>query len=73
MGQGFDYYRNKEILTTSKDAITQISVNTLGNNTLTFQKGENNWTQGGNPIDSSAFAEYLNGLQIFLESLLLMI
>ena len=62
MGQGFDAYRNKEILTVSSNDLTQIAINTLGNTTI-LQKLGNNWTQDGNPVDSTSISSYLNGLQ----------
>lgn len=62
MGQGFDAYRNKGILTVSSNDLTQIAINTLGNTTI-LQKLGNNWTQDGNPVDSTSISSYLNGLQ----------
>ncbi len=62
MGQGFDAYRNKEILTVNKDALTQIAINTLGTTTV-LQKGIADWTQDGATVDSIAINSYLTGLQ----------
>lgn len=61
MGQGFDAYRNKEILNISKDNVTQITINTLGTTTV-LQKGIADWTQDGATIDSTTIATYLTGL-----------
>lgn len=62
MGQGFDAYRNKEILTVGKDDITQVAINTLGITTV-LQKGIADWAQDGTTIDSTAISTYLTGLQ----------
>jgi len=62
MGQGFDAYRNKEILALAKDNITQVAINTLGTTTV-LQKGIADWAQDGATIDSTAIATYLTGLQ----------
>ena len=62
MGQGFDAYRNKEILAVNKADLTQISINTLGTTTV-LQKGIADWTQDGATVDSTAIASYLTGLE----------
>jgi hypothetical protein len=62
LGQGFDSYRNKELLRLSKDQLTQISINTLGN-TVIHQKLGNQWSANGTPIDSTKMANYLNAIQ----------
>lgn len=62
MGQGFDAYRNKEILAVNKADLTQIAINTLGTTTV-LQKGIADWTQDGATIDSTAITSYLTGLQ----------
>jgi len=62
IGQGFDAYRNKEILNVSKDNLAKITINTLGTTTI-LQKGIADWTQDGAPIDSATIATYLTGLQ----------
>ncbi len=62
MGQGFDAYRNKEILSLAKEEVTKIAINTLGTTTV-LQKGIADWTQDGTTVDSTAIATYLTGLQ----------
>ena len=62
MGQGFDAYRNKEILSVAKNNITQVAINTLGTTTI-LQKGIADWTQDGTTIDSTIISTYLTGLQ----------
>ena len=62
MGQGFDAYRNKEILAVNKADLTQISINTQGTTTI-LQKGIAYWTQDGTTIDSTTITNYLTGLQ----------
>jgi len=62
MGQGFDAYRNKEILGVNKDDLTQIAINTLGTTTI-LQKDLDGWKQDGQPVDSTTLVNYLSGLQ----------
>ncbi len=62
MGQGFNAYRNKEILKVNQNDLTQISINTLGLTTI-LQKELNGWTQDGLPVDSITVVNYLSGLQ----------
>lgn len=62
MSQGFEAYRNKEILTVNKSDLTQISINTIGITTL-LQKSEAGWAQDGGPVDSTTLFNYLDGLQ----------
>lgn len=62
MGQGFDAYRNKEILKISKENLTRLSINSFDLTTV-LQKGETNWTQDGGPVDSITLFNYLEGLQ----------
>ena len=62
MGQGFDAYRNRQLLAIKPADITHISIDTEGL-TETYSKIGNEWSSNGNPIDSAQMATYLNGLQ----------
>lgn len=62
MSQGFEAYRNKEILKVNKANLTQIAINTLGTTTILQKSGES-WTQDGGPVDSTTLFNYLDGLQ----------
>lgn len=62
MSQGFEAYRNKEVLKVNKASLTQISINTLGTTTM-LQKSGAGWTQDGNPVDSTTLFNYIDGLQ----------
>ncbi len=62
MGQGFDSYRNRQILTIKPTDITQISINSQGI-VQTYSKLGNTWSSDGTPIDSTQMATYLNGIQ----------
>jgi len=62
MNQGFDAYRNKEIVSVNKNNLTRLSINTLGTTTI-LQKNGADWTQDGGPVDSTTLVNYLDGLQ----------
>lgn len=62
MGQGFDSYRNKELLKINKDQLTKIAINTQGT-TAIYQKLGTTWSKDGVPVDSTQMATYLTGLQ----------
>lgn len=62
MGQGFDSYRNKELLKIDKNQLTQISINREGMTEI-YQKNGNDWTVDGVSVDSTKMANFLTGLQ----------
>lgn len=62
LSQGFDAYRNKEILKVNQADLTQISINRAGTTTILQKKGTV-WTQDGVPVDSTTIDNYINGLQ----------
>jgi len=60
-GQGFDSYRNSQLLQVNKEDLTSISVNTETGSFNASKNANNQWTTStGTAIDSSAMANYLN-------------
>ncbi len=65
LSQGFDSYRDKSILRLSPADLTQIQVESAGQN-FTYLNNNGQWTtQGGLSLDSTKMATYLNGLANF--------
>lgn len=62
MGQGFDAYRNKQLIKVDQNQLTQIALNTLGLTEI-YQKNGSQWLKDGTAIDSTKMANYLNGIQ----------
>ncbi len=62
LGQGFNAYRNKKLLSIVKEDITGLSLTKEDGLVRTFIKENNQWMKEGVVVDSSAIASYLSGI-----------
>lgn len=63
LGQGFDAYRNKNLLKVNKEAVASIQLTKQDGSSQNFTHANSQWTKDNIAIDSTAMAGYLNGLQ----------
>ncbi|NND09038.1 MAG: DUF4340 domain-containing protein [Saprospiraceae bacterium] len=61
LSQDYTNYRNKEMLSLAKDALTKIDLNMDGE-VYTFSKGASSWRVNNLAVDSSSMATYLSTL-----------
>ena len=68
LGQGFNAYRNKKLLTIDKEDIASLSLTREDGVVRSFIKENNQWKSEDVLIDSSAITSYLSGIENIVSS-----